>query len=642
MMRSMVFDDQSLNDSENEDDYLYKLTPNKSLKFESGSFTAANMVDDQSEIKNRRTSREKFRRRGSQMSRFNPATADQNMYFTSHTTYGSTKRGKKSKKKLQKVEPQSQSVPRTTLDRLANPFYFKLEGVTKKVREYVRLFGTKNNLAKMKRIRSKLRVKKRTFMDEVITGDSLKKIQQDLAQIEEKKQYERDLQGIIKESKLTERLTKLKSLQANEFFRQNGFHRKSMRKIRSKKKSVKKAQKRSSNDLPLTSGFKDQFLAPNLHGDFQSIIQCPAENIKEDNESDSEEESNGFKSEIDSSDSFGSSSQDFSQAMKSLGSAFKQPSGNLRVRLGKTGEKLMITVTDDEVHSTLKGTKPKAVKRKRSKSPLLKSNTNININSMLEELVNNNPFEGTDSLMTIDEVTNSPKAARRKNSNGFNLIIKKVEKEPEKINKIIFQELYKYYPNSRMQKRLKNFKTWKSRSPDKANVDGQCADAQPVKTFKKEKAQRSKHKFGQKDLTLEPPKQLKLKSLSTLLLKTVDKKNKSNPCSALLGPNMNHRHSTKLKERKPRNLYKSSSQGQINAESSKFIPENCQKILLKEDISQLKLNSTCKKSNKFPSVYRSTQSSVYSKSRREDLPKKSVRVSLPCTQKIAEKLSSFL
>ena len=65
---------------------------------------------------------------------------------------------------------------------------------------------------------------------------------------------------------------------------------------------------------------------------------------------------------------------------------------------------------------------------------LLKANTSQNIDKLLEQFVADNPFkpkESKNSLVTIEEIpsTNKP---RKRNSGGFNLIIKKVEKQPEK------------------------------------------------------------------------------------------------------------------------------------------------------------------------------------------------------------------
>lgn len=59
--------------------------------------------------------------------------------------------------------------------------------------------------------------------------------------------------------------------------------------------------------------------------------------------------------------------------------------------------------------------------------------------------MNSNPFGvDTDSLMTIEEVSDKAPKVKKK-QDGYDIIIKKVQKEPQKIDKIIFKELYKYY-----------------------------------------------------------------------------------------------------------------------------------------------------------------------------------------------------
>lgn len=48
----------------------------------------------------------------------------------------------------------------------------------------------------------------------------------------------------------------------------------------------------------------------------------------------------------------------------------------------------------------------------------------------------------------VDNVEKEPKQTSRRakqNSETYNLIIKKVQREPEAINKIVFKELYKFY-----------------------------------------------------------------------------------------------------------------------------------------------------------------------------------------------------
>lgn len=56
-------------------------------------------------------------------------------------------------------------------------------------------------------------------MDEVVIGDSLEKIRGEITKIEKKKEYERDLEALIKQNQRSDRLKILKDLQDNLLFK---------------------------------------------------------------------------------------------------------------------------------------------------------------------------------------------------------------------------------------------------------------------------------------------------------------------------------------------------------------------------------------------------------------------------------------
>lgn len=104
---------------------------------------------------------------------------------------------------------------RNVVDRSKHFFYYKLDGLTKKVKEYVRMFGTKNNISKMKRIRRGYGRRHKTFLDEVCTGDGLKDLRRTINKIEVKKSYLREIEKQINKEKSKLRLEQLKKLQDN-------------------------------------------------------------------------------------------------------------------------------------------------------------------------------------------------------------------------------------------------------------------------------------------------------------------------------------------------------------------------------------------------------------------------------------------
>lgn len=100
----------------------------------------------------------------------------------------------------------------TVVDRSKDTFYYKLDGLTKKVREYVRLFGSKVNIQQMKRIRSHFRKTRKTFMDQVCTDADLGDLRKMLHKIEMKKKHRRHLEREIIKDRKAYRLKELKDL----------------------------------------------------------------------------------------------------------------------------------------------------------------------------------------------------------------------------------------------------------------------------------------------------------------------------------------------------------------------------------------------------------------------------------------------
>ncbi|CAI2382911.1 unnamed protein product [Moneuplotes crassus] len=602
---------------------------NKSIKFEFHSLSANNLRGLQPELKRRKSSKAKYSSRASQLPKMSPIKFDKIRFTSYHTTYGIMKREKRSKKRVEKPQGECESVPREVIDKFQNPFYYKLEEVNKKVREYVRLFGTKSNIAKMKRIRSKLRTKKKTFLDEVITGDSLAILRQSLLKIEQKKQYEKELQDFIREAKLSERLFGLKSLQNNGNSKYNSQDKRAVKKIRVKKLSTK----RSKRDLVSKRAFKDHLITSDPLGAIQSRTNL--DNVVKKEIEQAEEDS----SDSISSKSFETFSQETSQEVKHRKPMTKRHSGSMHMRFRSSSSKLFLSVAEEEPSVASKKSKSKVFKKKKSKSPLLKSHTSININSLLDELVNHNPFEMSGSLMTIEEVKNPPKPSKK--SNEFNLIIKKVQKEPEKTDKVIFHELYKYYPNSRLQKRLEGHKAWTSRSPDKDNNQKLQSGTKVKHSPQKRKVMRVQHKFDQKDLTLEPPKQLKLKPLASFLMKTTDSREKSTTGSEFLSQNMNHRCETNLKERQSHNFPKNSSSKTFIPDNTSLVTENVLSHFCKEATESSIYTKTLRK-DKFPSIYRSSQSKAFLNTMQSGFIKKNKKDKQLITQKLDKKLRDFL
>lgn len=62
---------------------------------------------------------------------------------------------------------------------------------------------------------------------------------------------------------------------------------------------------------------------------------------------------------------------------------------------------------------------------------------------IVEEYVSQDIF--ADEVKPFEKEAKPTNRKAKQNPDAFNLIIKKVQREPEAINKIVFKELYKFY-----------------------------------------------------------------------------------------------------------------------------------------------------------------------------------------------------